>query len=152
MKSFLISLRGMSNKPLVCVYKLNIAKLYCPFLIPDVQTPSRYFYNFLSLKCDNDFIRVFFFLPPVAVAIAVPELGPIISLVGALCLSFLGLILPSCIDLVTTWEEPGLGRGYWRLWKNMFIIAFGLLGLFTGVYASVMEIIEEFKKKHWARE
>lgn len=84
----------------------------------------------------------------VAAAIAVPDLGPVISLVGALCLSFLGLIIPSCIDLVTCWEVPGLGRGYWRLWKNVFIIAFGVLGLVTGVYSSILEIVDEwFKEK-----
>lgn len=89
-------------------------------------------------------MSTFFIL--VIVAIACPNLGPVISLVGALCLSFLGLILPSCIDLVTCWEEPGLGRGYWRLWKNLAIIMFGILGLVTGVYSSVLDIIVQFNQ------
>jgi proton-coupled amino acid transporter len=77
---------------------------------------------------------------PVAVAIAVPDLGPIISLVGALCFSTLGLFVPAVIETVTYWEH-GLG---WRLWKNIFVILFALLALITGSYASVLEIIREY--------
>jgi uncharacterized membrane protein len=79
---------------------------------------------------------------PVAVAIAVPNLGPIISLVGALCFSTLGLFVPAVIETVTYWEY-GLG---WRLWKNIFIILFALLALLTGSYASILEIITEYTK------
>lgn len=77
---------------------------------------------------------------PVAVAIAVPNLGPIISLVGALCFSTLGLLVPAVIESVTYWEY-GLG---WRLWKNIFVILFALLALITGSYASILEIIHEY--------
>ena len=77
----------------------------------------------------------------VGMAIAIPNLGPFISLVGALCLSTLGLMFPSIIELVTVWEvENGLGRGNWKLWKNIFIISFGVLGLLTGTYTSICEI------------
>lgn len=80
---------------------------------------------------------------PVAVAIAVPNLGPIISLVGALCFSTLGLLCPAVIETVTYWEH-GLG---WRLWKNIFVILFALLALITGTYASILEIIGEYTEK-----
>jgi len=79
---------------------------------------------------------------PVAVAIAVPNLGPIISLVGALCFSTLGLLVPAVIETVTFWEHD-LG---WRLWKNIFVILFALLALLTGSYASILEIISEYTK------
>ena len=80
---------------------------------------------------------------PVAVAIAVPNLGPIISLVGALCFSTLGLFVPAVIENVTYWEY-GLG---WRLWKNIFVILFALLALVTGTYASILEIIDEYTEE-----
>jgi proton-coupled amino acid transporter len=72
----------------------------------------------------------------------VPNLGPIISLVGAVCYSTLGLFCPAVIETVTYWEH-GLG---WRLWKNIFIIAFALIALLTGGYASILEIIHEYTK------
>ncbi|XP_063236029.1 proton-coupled amino acid transporter-like protein pathetic [Bacillus rossius redtenbacheri] len=78
----------------------------------------------------------------VAVALAVPNLGPIISLVGAVCFSTLGLLCPAVIDTATHWER-GLGKWRWLLWKNVFIIVFSLIALFTGAYSAILEIIEE---------
>jgi proton-coupled amino acid transporter len=76
----------------------------------------------------------------VALAIAVPKLGPIISLVGSVCFSTLGLFCPAVIETVTYWGR-GLG---WRLWKNIFIVLFSLVALLTGSYASILEIIDEY--------
>ncbi|XP_067003584.2 proton-coupled amino acid transporter-like protein pathetic [Anabrus simplex] len=91
-------------------------------------------------------IRVLLVLSTVMIAAAVPNLGPIISLVGAVCLSTLGLMFPAVIEIVTYWENPGLGTFYWRLWKNIFVILFGILGFVTGTYISILEIIEEHSK------
>ncbi|XP_075228556.1 proton-coupled amino acid transporter-like protein pathetic isoform X2 [Lycorma delicatula] len=89
-------------------------------------------------------IRVGLVILTVAIAVAIPNLGPFISLVGAVCLSFLGMMFPSFIELVTYWERPGLGRFYWRLWKNLLMIGFGILGFTTGSYCSIKDIIETF--------
>lgn len=89
-------------------------------------------------------IRGVLVLATVAVAAAIPQLGPFISLVGAVCLSTLGLMFPAIIELVTYWESPGMGSCYWRLWKNFFIILFGILGFVTGTITSIEEIIIEF--------
>lgn len=78
----------------------------------------------------------------VIIAIAIPNLGGFISLVGAVCLSTLGLIFPAVIDLITFYDEPGLGRFNWRLWKNLFLITFGVIGFVTGSYVSILEIIQ----------
>lgn len=84
----------------------------------------------------------------VAVAIAVPNLGPLIGLIGAVCLSTLGMIFPAVIETVTYWERPGMGAYNWRLWKNAFLIIFGCLGFFTGSYVSILEIIEAHHHPH----
>ncbi|XP_043278035.1 proton-coupled amino acid transporter-like protein pathetic isoform X2 [Venturia canescens] len=87
-------------------------------------------------------VRLCLVLFTVGVAIAIPNLGPFISLVGAVCLSTLGLMLPSVIELVTVWEqENGLGRFNWILWKNIAIISFGVLGFVTGTYSSIHDIL-----------
>lgn len=78
----------------------------------------------------------------VAVAIAVPDLGPLIGLIGAVCLSTLGLMFPAIIETVVYWEKPGMGRYNWRLWKNGFLVLFGVIGFCTGSYVSIMEIVE----------
>lgn len=86
-------------------------------------------------------IRISLVILTVILAILIPNLGGFISLVGAVCLSMLGLIFPAVIDLVTFYEDPGLGRFNWRLWKNLFLIMFGLIGFVTGTYVSIQEII-----------
>lgn len=77
----------------------------------------------------------------VFIAIAIPDIGPFISLIGAVCLSTLGLIFPAIIELVVYWDVPGLGAFKWRLWKNVFLIAFGLFGFVIGTYVSISDIL-----------
>ncbi|XP_035439167.2 proton-coupled amino acid transporter-like protein CG1139 isoform X1 [Spodoptera frugiperda] len=87
-------------------------------------------------------IRIGIIILTLATAIAIPNLGPFISLVGAVCLSFLGLIFPAVIETVAFWDRPnGLGRFNWVLWKNMFLVCFGVLGFLTGAYVSILDII-----------
>ncbi|KAK0087635.1 hypothetical protein PV325_000514 [Microctonus aethiopoides] len=99
--------------------------------------------HFGARKSSTEYLtRAAIVIGTVCVAIAVPNLGPFMSLVGAVCLSTLGLMFPSVIELVTVWEEEnGLGRFKWRLWKNIFIICFGLLGFVTGAYESLQNIL-----------
>ncbi|XP_076264051.1 proton-coupled amino acid transporter-like protein acs isoform X2 [Rhynchophorus ferrugineus] len=92
----------------------------------------------------NYTIRIVLVILTVVLAILIPNLGAFISLVGAVCLSMLGLIFPATIDLITFYENPGLGRFNWRLYKNIFLIVFGLVGFVTGTYVSIIEIIESY--------
>ncbi|XP_060519999.1 proton-coupled amino acid transporter-like protein CG1139 isoform X2 [Cylas formicarius] len=100
--------------------------------------------NFSASKQNlaNYSIRISLVFLTVVVAIVVPDLGGFISLVGAVCLSMLGLIFPAIIDLVTFYEDPGLGSFNWRLYKNLALVLFGLVGFLTGTYVSIIEIIE----------
>ncbi|XP_049885283.1 proton-coupled amino acid transporter-like protein CG1139 isoform X1 [Pectinophora gossypiella] len=87
-------------------------------------------------------IRIGIIILTLCLAIAIPNLGPFISLVGAVCLSFLGLIFPAVIETVTFWDRPnGLGRFNWVLWKNIFMVSFGILGFLSGSYVSIVAII-----------
>lgn len=84
----------------------------------------------------------------VATAIAIPNIGPFISLIGAVCLSTLGLIFPSLIEIITFYERPGYGKFNWVLWKNVLLILFGFTGFLTGTYVSLHEIYNAlFKTK-----
>lgn len=104
--------------------------------------------NFSESKrnLSNYAIRISLVVITVVLAILIPNLGGFISLVGAVCLSMLGLIFPATIDLVTFYEEPGLGKYNWRLYKNLFLILFGLVGFITGTYVSIIEIINDYGK------
>lgn len=87
-------------------------------------------------------ITVFTFL----VAAAVPELGLFISLFGAFCLSILGLAFPAIMEICVLWPN-NLGAGRWIMWKDIGLIIFALVGLVSGSYSSLIEIIASFSKK-----
>lgn len=87
------------------------------------------------------------------IALIIPNLGPFIGIVGALCLATLGLFIPSVIEIVTFWEEED---DYWRLSKNIFIMLFSLMTTVSGCSVSIQEVIHAYliwvstqvKKKH----
>ncbi|XP_049777590.1 proton-coupled amino acid transporter-like protein CG1139 [Schistocerca cancellata] len=90
-------------------------------------------------------LRVALVLGTVALAVAVPNLGPAISLVGAVCFSTLGLLYPAVIESVVLWQEPGaLGWMRWKLLKNALLVALSFLALVTGTISSITEIIENY--------
>lgn len=85
----------------------------------------------------------------VATAVAIPNIGPFISLIGAVCLSTLGLIFPSLIEIIV-FERTGYGKFNWVLWKNIALILFGVTGFLTGTYVSLHEIYDAlFKTDVW---
>lgn len=76
----------------------------------------------------------------VILAALVPNLGPIISLVGAVSSSTLALIFPPLIEIITFYPDR-LGSYSWVLWKDIGIMIFGILGFVFGSYASIMALL-----------
>lgn len=89
--------------------------------------------------------RCFLVLCTFAIAMAIPHLGPFISLIGAFASSSLALLFPVLIDTLVRWPSR-LGCCHWRLIKNFSIFIFGLVGFFFGTWQSVNEIIIAFQK------
>ncbi|KRF82435.1 proton-coupled amino acid transporter-like protein pathetic isoform X1 [Drosophila virilis] len=77
------------------------------------------------------------------VALVVPQLNLFISLIGALCSTSLAFVIPVIIDFVTRTQVPK-GLGTWIYFKNIAILTIALLGIVTGTYQSIVEIIREF--------
>ncbi|XP_055705064.1 proton-coupled amino acid transporter-like protein CG1139 isoform X1 [Phlebotomus papatasi] len=75
-------------------------------------------------------------------AAIIPNLGGVISLVGAMSSSMLALIFPPLIEIVTFWPSD-LGRYYWILWKDLTIMIFGICGFFFGTYTSLWQLLNE---------
>ncbi|XP_004924926.1 proton-coupled amino acid transporter-like protein CG1139 [Bombyx mandarina] len=96
-------------------------------------------------KCPIDYaLRILLVLVPWALAIAVPQLGPFISLFGALCLSLLAVVFPGLID-VCIWYPDRYGLCYYKLLRDVFIIIAGLVCLVSGSYSSMIEIVNNMK-------
>uniref|UniRef100_A0A224XBM7 Putative amino acid transporter n=1 Tax=Panstrongylus lignarius TaxID=156445 RepID=A0A224XBM7_9HEMI len=73
-------------------------------------------------------------------AVAIPNLSAVISLVGALSSSAIALIFPPMIEAVTFWDR-GLSTG--TLIKDIAIAIFGFTGFIFGTYVSIYEIIND---------
>ncbi|KAH8395576.1 hypothetical protein KR222_000484, partial [Zaprionus bogoriensis] len=73
-------------------------------------------------------------------AAVIPNLGAIISLVGAVSSSALALIAPPIIEIITFYNV-GYGPYNRMLWKDILILVFGLCGFVFGTWASLAQII-----------
>lgn len=81
---------------------------------------------------------------PVILAVCVPLLSLFISLFGALCLSVLGLAFPALMEICVLY--PGqYGSCKYILWKDIFLIIFGVAGLVIGTYTSLSKIVASFQ-------
>ncbi|XP_074101259.1 proton-coupled amino acid transporter-like protein pathetic [Cotesia typhae] len=77
----------------------------------------------------------------VSLAIAIPNIGPLVELVGAFCFSLLGLLAPVVIEVITYWDV-GFGRFNWKIYKNIVVTVIGLLALVFGTKSAIIGIIE----------
>lgn len=87
----------------------------------------------------NYILRTLLVISLVLVALIVPSIGPFISLIGALCFSTTGIILPIIIEIITYWEE-GFGRFHWMLFKDVAVITTGVLALVLGTRDAIVDI------------
>ncbi|XP_049882254.1 proton-coupled amino acid transporter-like protein pathetic isoform X2 [Pectinophora gossypiella] len=82
-----------------------------------------------------------FILVITAIAIAFPNIGNLMGLLGAFCLSNMGFIFPAIIETLVIWESPGPGKYKWRLWKNVLVILIGILLFIAGTYSNLKGLI-----------
>lgn len=94
----------------------------------------------LSSIVSFDVITIFFFFS-VGVASAIPKLELFMELVGAVCLSVMGLLLPAIVETVWRWGRD-LGPCNWILWKNCLIGIFSIIAMVSGVAYSIISLLE----------
>jgi len=78
---------------------------------------------------------------PVAIAVAVPTIGPFIGLIGAFCFSLLGIIMPVLIEFTTYWDNVTV----WMTVRNAVLIVVGLMALIFGTINSITDIITAYE-------
>lgn len=76
--------------------------------------------------------------PAGVLAILIPELDLVISLVGSVSSSFLALIFPPILEVLTFYRE---GVTPLVAVKNALISAIGLVGFLAGTYVSLEQIV-----------
>lgn len=74
-------------------------------------------------------------------ACAIPRLELFMELVGAVCLSVMGLSLPAIVETVFRWDKD-MGTCNWILWKNCLILLFSMVAMVSGVTFSIKSMID----------
>ncbi|XP_031339112.1 proton-coupled amino acid transporter-like protein pathetic [Photinus pyralis] len=85
-------------------------------------------------------MRCLYVAGTIAVSVAVPNLEPIIGLVGSVCFSTLGILVPAIVDTVLNWEGD-LGFMKWKLIRNIILAIFAIFALVSGTSQSIGQII-----------
>lgn len=85
--------------------------------------------------------RTFMVLVTFGVALVVPNLGLLISLIGAICSNSLALLFPVIIEFLVATRNNKPMTGVFMA-KNGFILLLALIGFVSGGYESVKQIIE----------
>ncbi|XP_047989742.1 proton-coupled amino acid transporter-like protein CG1139 isoform X2 [Leguminivora glycinivorella] len=122
----------------VAIFFTYTLQFYVPMEIVWRNTQGYLAQNYHNLA--QSVMRAVFATLTVIAAATLPRLDQVIGLEGAFFYSFLGLIVPSFIDLIFHWER-GLGKYNWILVKDTGLIIFGCFVLFTGVTQSIREIV-----------
>ncbi|XP_047989094.1 proton-coupled amino acid transporter-like protein pathetic [Leguminivora glycinivorella] len=123
--------------------------IYCSFplqLYVSMEIITRLTKSHLSTKFENAFqitIRTVIVILAVGVAAAFPNLELVISFVGAVFFSTLGLLFPAIIEIVYRWDR-GTGRFNYIIYKNILIATVAIVALVSGAYVSVVGLIDQF--------
>ncbi|KAG8292106.1 hypothetical protein J6590_046926 [Homalodisca vitripennis] len=89
-------------------------------------------------------IRNLLIFGTVLFGIAVPQLASVISLVGSVGFSVLGLFLPAITETIVFWNG-GLGWGRWRLWKNVGLAIIAIFALISGTSVAIRDISSNYQ-------
>lgn len=87
----------------------------------------------------NYVLRTILVICSVLLAIVVPTISPFVGLIGAVCFTILGLLIPVAIEMITFWDE-GFGPFNWIIIKNIIIVIVGLIAAVSGANGSLTQI------------
>lgn len=93
----------------------------------------------------NYILRTVLVTASVLLAVAIPTIGPFVELIGALCISVTGLLVPVFIDFLTRWEE-GFGKYNWIIWKNIMICILAVFAFIFGTNDAINSIVDHYIK------
>ena len=84
--------------------------------------------------------RTFMVFVTLAVAILIPELDLLLSLIGAVCSTVLALVLPPLMEFILVSCEANQHK-WFIVVKNLLILFISLLGFLTGGFESLSAIL-----------
>ncbi|CAF0765356.1 unnamed protein product [Didymodactylos carnosus] len=105
-------------------------QFYVPFTLLWPRVCRKVLYKY-SDNVVNKFeigFRLILIILTFCIASLIPNLGLVISLVGAIASTALSVIFPPILETITFWPD-GLGRAKWMLILNILIVTFGFYSL-----------------------
>ncbi|CAF3334838.1 unnamed protein product [Rotaria socialis] len=130
----------------VAIFLTYNLQFYVPFSLLWPRLCRRILYKYSAQtveKCEHAF-RIGLILITFIIAAMIPNLGLVISLVGAVASTALSVIFPPICESITFWPDS-LGRYKWQLILNLLIITFGLYVFVAGTTLSVSNIVACFE-------
>ncbi|XP_055684355.1 proton-coupled amino acid transporter-like protein CG1139 [Lutzomyia longipalpis] len=118
------------SHPLQANFPLEIAINYAKDHISE-ESPK-----FRTVEC---IIRIAFVWLSVVFAIAIPNLGLIISISGAFSTSLTAFIIPAIMEMCLKYGEYGFKCNYY-LFRDIFVIIIGFIALALGLYVAIRDI------------
>ncbi|KAF5276506.1 hypothetical protein FQA39_LY06575 [Lamprigera yunnana] len=91
----------------------------------------------------NYIIRTLMIVIAILIAVAIPSIVPFMSLVGAICFSTAGIIMPMIINILTFWNE--IHYNYYKIAKCIVVFLFGVLAMISGTVTAIIDIIALYK-------
>nr|XP_029724243.1 proton-coupled amino acid transporter-like protein CG1139 [Aedes albopictus] len=95
-------------------------------------------------NCGQITMRSVLAVAMVLTAFVVPEIEPLIGLLGSFSAASLSIMFPVALDVIFRWPDE-FGRWRWLLVKDAVLWVFGLFVLIVGTYFSILDIIEIYK-------
>ena len=87
--------------------------------------------------------RIIVVLITFSVAMLIPNLGLLLSLIGSVCSTVLALVFPPVLEFIVILSEGK--RIHWFIFiKNSIILMLAVLGFVTGGYESIKSIVKEY--------
>uniref|UniRef100_A0A8D8RQG6 Proton-coupled amino acid transporter 4 n=2 Tax=Cacopsylla melanoneura TaxID=428564 RepID=A0A8D8RQG6_9HEMI len=112
-------------------------QFYVPMsiLLPTLESRFR---NEFAVKYGEYILRAALVTLTFVLALLIPNLSAVISLVGSVSSSTLALIFPPILELITFWDSNELTK--LRMFKNFAIMIFGVFGFAFGSFVSLSNI------------
>ncbi|CAF0994471.1 unnamed protein product [Rotaria sp. Silwood1] len=126
----------------VAIFLTYNLQFYVPFslLWPRLCRKILYKYSGQTVNKWEHAFRIGLIFITFIIAALIPNLGLVISLVGAVASTALSVIFPPICESITFWPDS-LGRYKWQLILNFLIISFGLYVFIAGTTLSLSNIV-----------
>eukprot|EP00731_Ephydatia_muelleri_P037349 Em0447g4a len=105
---------------------------------------------FVKMAVENVFRAVVVMITAV-LAVSIPDLGDLISLVGAFASTSLSFIFPPLMEIAVFWSSTDrrclriFSKSEWLI-KDLLIVLLGAVGFCFGTYAAILAIVNRFRE------